>query len=386
MIPDKLLQKLLPILLLTGTLFSCKSPDPESYSGPRQVDSLVLAYMQKYQVQGASVAITKDEKLVYQKAYGLADTAGKEAVTPQSLFRIASISKPVTGITIFKLMEQGRLSLDQPVFGPQGILGERYGTPPYKGDINKITIRNLMQHTGGGWSNSKDDPMFFDKDWSMDKLISYTLDSVPLRDIPGTRYAYSNFGFCLLGRVIETITGQDYETYVQDSVLRPIGITDMRIGGNTLKERVPNEVVYYGEKSGGLYPYKYNITRMDAHGGWIASPTDLVRLMVHVDGNPGKADILNAEDIELMTTVSGAKDNQTYAYSWRVDSVGTRWHSGSLPGTATHLRLLPNGFSWSVLTNGRVKGTFVDLEPLLNETLQNTDLQWPEEDLFVVKN
>ena len=373
---------LVGIFMLVFSFLSCSDTSEKVYSGPQQVDSLVQQYMDKYHIQGASVAITKDEKLVYRKAYGFADTAAQEAMHTGHLFRIASISKPVTGVAIFKLMEQGKLDLDQTVFGPEGILGERYGTPPYKGDIPKITVRHLMQHTAGGWSNSKNDPMFFNKDWSMDKLIGFTLDSVPLQDVPGTRYAYSNFGFCILGRVIEELTGQDYETYLQDSILRSIGAQGMRVGGNTLAERLPNEVIYYGDSTSGPDAYKYNITRMDAHGGWIASPSDLVRLMAHVDGRTGMPDVLSVSNVALMTEVSDAKDNATYAYSWRVDSAGTRWHSGSLPGTSTHLRLLPNGNSWSILTNGRVKGNFADLEPLLNATMQDESLEWPEQDLF----
>src|SRR5690606_28643588 len=97
---------------------------------------------------------------------------------PDHLFRVASISKTITGIAILKLFEEGRLSLDQQVLGPEGILGTHYGTAPYGKGINEITIRHLLQHTAGGWGNTGGDPMFFDASWTMDQLINHTIDSV----------------------------------------------------------------------------------------------------------------------------------------------------------------------------------------------------------------
>ncbi|WP_257668110.1 serine hydrolase domain-containing protein [Parapedobacter tibetensis] len=353
----------------------------------KEVDEAVGRFMAEYGVPGAAVAITKDGKLVYAKGYGYADTLRKEKVHPGSLFRIASISKPITATTIMKLVEEGKLSLDQRVFGPEGVLGTRYGTAPYKQPIPDITIRHLLQHTSGGWGNARSrgrDPMFLDATWSMDKLIDYTLDSIPLDQAPGERYVYSNFGYCLLGRVIEAVSMQPYEEYVKKTILLPLGITDMRIGGNTLDMRLENEVVYYGRKSGGLHPYIYNITRMDAHGGWVASAVDLVRLLVHVDGFATKKDILSASSVRQMAEVSTAADNTTYAHGWRVDEENNWWHSGSLPGTGTHLSRRANGFNWTVLTNTRLSGGsfFADLESLLNDIIADPAIVWTDTDGF----
>ncbi len=107
----------------------------------------------------------------------------------------------------------------------------------------------------------------------------------------------------VLGRIVEQVTGQPYETYVRDHILSQAGITRMQIAGNSLAERKPGEVVYYPARS-----YKPNVRRFDSHGGWIATPTDLLRFMVRVDGLPTKPDILSAGSHAAMTTKSGIKD------------------------------------------------------------------------------
>src|SRR5699024_5493340 len=170
----------------------------------------------------------------------------------------------------------------------------QYGTQPYGKYITDITISNLLHHTEGGWGNTQDDPMFSHYDFSQVQLISWTLDHQPLIHPPGTHYQYSNFGYCILGRVIEQLTGMSYATFVQDSILKPIGVMDMQIAGNTRGDRKPNEVIYY-QPAGN--PHGFNVTRMDSHGGWIASATNIVRFLVHIDDFPHPPDILNKKSL-----------------------------------------------------------------------------------------
>ena len=165
------------------------------------------------------------------------------------------------------------------------MLGNAYGKPPYKQYVTDITVDDLLTHTSGGWPNDSTDPMFRFKSWDQSKLITWTLENLPLTYPPGQHWAYSNFGYCVLGRVIEKVSGQPYKDYVQQAVLTPCGITDMLIAGNTLKQRAPNEAMYLGQF--GENPYDMNVTRMDSHGGWIANPSDLARFCAHVGGMPG---------------------------------------------------------------------------------------------------
>jgi len=191
---------------------------------------------------------------------------------------------PITSVTIFSLVEQGKLHLTDKVFGPSGILGTKYGKPPYKQYITDVTVDHLLTHTAGGWPSDSTDPMMHNLSWDHTKIITETIANMPLVNPPGTHWAYSNFGYCVLGRVIEQVTGQPYASYVQANILAPCGISTMQIAANKESQRAPNEVVYFGQYS--EEPYKLNITRMDSNAGWIASSTELVQFLNHVAGAP----------------------------------------------------------------------------------------------------
>ncbi len=344
-----------------------------------QVDDAVYHFMQQYKVPGMSVAITRNGKLVYAKSYGKADIENNVPVSNASLFRIASVSKPITATAILKLAEAKKLNLDDKVFGEGALLGNKYGKQPYSAGIRQITVRHLLQHTAGGWPNNGADPMFSQPELNAASLISWTLDHVPLDTIPGTRYAYSNFGYCILGRVIEQVSGQPYAQYVKTAILQPSGGSTMQIGGNTLAERKPLEVKYYGQL--GQDPYCCDVTRMDAHGGWIASATDLARWLVSIDGFDSKPDILSKASIAAMTTPSAANPN--YALGWLVNAYHNWWHSGSLPGTASEVIRASNVFNWVMLCNTRTdKGFFNDLDALIWKAVSDKQTPWPAEDLF----
>lgn len=345
----------------------------------RAMRAAAASFMQKHSIPGLSVAIAKAGKLVYAEGFGLADKESNEKVTPSHLFRIASVSKPLTSVAIFRLIESGKLNLSDKVFGPKGILGTTCGEPPYLQYVEDITIEHLLTHTAGGWQNDGADPMFTHPDMGHQPLISWTIANQALKHPPGEHYAYSNFGYCVLGRVIEKLTGQSYENYVCENVLAPCGITRMRISGNTRAERAPGEVVYYDQDGEG--PYQMNVRRMDSHGGWLATPTDLVRFLVRVDGFPTKPDLLKPETIKMMTTASPA--NAGYAKGWCVNKSNNWWHMGSLPGTTTVMVRAHHQFCWAALINTRKPGSSIDadLDKLTWEMIDRIKT-WPEEDLF----
>jgi CubicO group peptidase (beta-lactamase class C family) len=306
-----------------------------------------------FDAPGLSVAIARQGLVRYAEAFGTVGHDSQEPLTTSSLFRIASVSKPITSVAIFALIEDGRLGLDHTVFGSQGILGTRYGRRPYAAGIEHITIDHLLTHSSGGWG-LEHDPMFADSSIGQAELISLALDTQPPANPPGRVFAYSNFGYCVLGRVIEKVSGQTYADYVQKRILSPSGIVDMRIGGNSIRERARDEVMYYGQPNGSLVdPYGMNVSRMDSHGGWIATPTDLVRFALHVDGFDAQRNILSADTIARMTTPSTA--NPHYARGWNVNASGHWWHVGSLPGTSAILVRTSSHFCWAALMNTRTE-------------------------------
>jgi N-acyl-D-amino-acid deacylase len=229
-------------------------------AGMQSFDRIITDLMLKWQVPGGAVAVVKDGRLVLAHAYGWADIDLRQPVQPDSLFRICSISKPVTAVTILKLVEEGRLSLDAKAFR----IIDHLKPPPWASvdqRIYNITVRDLLQHSGG-WNRTRSfDPMFISERVASalsvnppadaEAVIRYMLGQ-PLDFDPGTAFEYSNFGYCVLGRIIEKITGQRYEQYVRNQILAPMGINSMQIGHTLLRDRAEKEVHYYDHPGADL--------------------------------------------------------------------------------------------------------------------------------------
>jgi CubicO group peptidase (beta-lactamase class C family) len=316
----------------------------------KRLARLAAAFMETYEVPGLSIAIAIKGKPAYVEAFGVADRDTGEALTPQHRFRIASVSKPITSTGIFTLIEAGKLQLDQRIFGPNSIFGDDY---PWSADGSetRITIEHLLTHTTGGWKNDARDPMFLNKELNHRELITWTLKHMPLAVPPGTSFAYSNFGYCILGRVIEKLTGQTYEQFIKENVLTRCGIIDMQIAGNTLTDRAINEVKYYSPAGGD--PYGMNVARMDSHGGWIATPSEMTTFFVHINEFKDTKQLLTNDTLRTMSTPTAA--NPRYAKGLFVNSANNWWHGGSLPGTETLSVRTNSDFCWSAFTNTRPK-------------------------------
>jgi CubicO group peptidase (beta-lactamase class C family) len=332
------------------------------------------SFRRQFRVPAMSVAVSKNGRFVYDHAGGMADRKHLTQAGQDTLFRIADLSKPITAVTIFSLIEAGKLNLTGKVFGPAGILGTKYGKPPYKPWVADITIDHLLTHTAGGWPADNNDPMLHNNGWDQEKLITETIENVPLTHQPGTQWAYSNFGYCILGRVIEQVTGQQYETCVQSTILAPCGITTMQIARNSERQRAANEVVYIGQYSED--PYKININRMDSTAGWIASSTQLVQLLNHVAGAPGIPALLKPDTIRAMTTPVAVypPGKARYARGWMVSSngAGSWWHSGSLPGSTSLMVRNPDGSCSATLCNTRTQ-PHQEMDDALFEMLWNLE-------------
>jgi N-acyl-D-amino-acid deacylase len=371
-------------------------------------DDLMVSFLQEHDVPGAALAIGKDGKLIYARGFGYADPEGKEKVLPTSLFRIASISKPITAAAILLLVERGKLKLDDKAFDVLVL-----STPPGRRRdprLRDVTIRHLLQHTGG-WDRAKSfDPMFrpilIAKELEVqppagpDEVIRYMLGQ-PLDFDPGSRYAYSNFGYCVLGRIIETVSGRPYETFVRDEVFKPLGITQTRLG-KTL-QRAPGEVKYHGSMKGPavigpeigkVVPAPYGawyLEAMDSHGGWISTAADLVRFASAFD-RPDKSPLLKHANWEAMFARPEGRagfDEQGkplpayYALGWQVRPKGggfDAFHAGALDGTGTLLVRRHDGLAWAVLfntrTNAKLQSLTMLIDPLLHQAAAKVK-HWP---------
>jgi CubicO group peptidase (beta-lactamase class C family) len=337
---------------LLNNLAAVEAPDRTERAA---IDALGKEFIQQNQIAGLSVSFAHQGIPAYEAAYGYADIYKKESVTSRHLFRIASVSKPITSVAVYTLMEKGKLSLDDQALGPQGVLSQF--SLPQDGSqwLREIRVRHLLTHTCGGWQNDYHDPMFSWPALSREELIAKTLDTQKLLYPPGSHYAYSNFGYCLLGRIIEAKSGASYEDYVREHVLRPCGIHNMAIGQKTSNVGM-REVQYYGPGD----PYSLDPQRMDSHGGWIATPSDLVTFALHVDGFPFPSDILLPTTEKDMVTPTTA--NPRYAKGWAVNSLGNWWHNGGMPGTASILVRTASGMCWAATANS---STHSDMDELM---------------------
>ncbi len=306
-------------------------------------------FLREQGIQGMSMAYGRTGKIDFEAGYGFADADGTEAVRPQHRFRIASVSKPITATAVMMCIERGLLKPDSVVFGPQGILGG-----DYSGDVAAVTVDHFLTHSSGGWANDKDDPMFKKPRMDHAELIAWALANQKQTHKPGEHFAYSNFGYCVLGRVLEKVMKLPYDKVITQEVLSKCGITSMQIGGNTLAERRPQEVMYLTAKPGAAYGM--NVARMDSHGGWIATAGDLVRFASQLPA------LLNQDSIHAMTTHGVS---ESYARGWNVNRVPNWWHGGSLPGTSTIMVHTAKGMCWAGLLNGRSEGIGLALDKLM---------------------
>lgn len=389
----------LPIGLLAVLTFTgCKKggdddsdPNPPPPAGQQDianVNNAITTFMTNFNVPGASLAVSKNGKLVYIKGFGVTDKATNEVVKPTSRFRLASVSKTFTGVAIMKLVQDGKLTLDSKVFGTGAILGTEYGTPPYNANVSNITVRHLLNNTTGSWGGSTGgDVIDQNPGFNTKQFLDWVLNTRSNPKVPGTFYDYSNVGFWIAGRVIEKVSGKSYVNYIKEDIMAAIGGTQTDMAGKTEAERKSNEVKYYGQGNDAQYVYNIAFPRRDSDGGLMTTASDLLRLVNAVDGFTTRPDILNSASITEFTT---APSFSTYAGGivlWPAQNV---WYNyGSLPGTRTGFMRHNNGMSVALLLNTRVDPTsanenaFVQgMQNLLLDIVKNASHQWQDIDQF----
>ena len=374
-------------------------------------DQLASTLLTKYGIPGGALAVARNGKLVFARGYGYANKATGELVQPDSRFRIASLSKPITSAAILLLLQRGKLSLDQRVF-------DILSYEPLPGEsvdprLATITIRHLLEHSGGWNRDTTFDPMFLPvaiaaatgtpAPATTDSIIRFMMGK-PLQFNPGSDYNYSNFGYALLGRVVETISGQPYAKFVREQVLAPSGAACMEIGHSLQAQSLPGEVKYYDFPAAPTAPSIYgtgakvsrpdggfHLEAMDAHGGWVSSTVDYLRFVLSVDARNDRPDILAEETIKLMIARPAIPHWKTsaswYAKGWQVQPLkgeATWWHTGGLAGTTTLVVRNDGGVAWAAFFNSQPSNVeaFVDeLDSGMWNALGSVT-SWPSYDQF----
>ena len=313
--------------------------------GIKDIDAMIYPFIEKYNIPAASYAIGKNssENVVYKNASGFSRVETKERATPNHLFRLASMTKQHTAIAVMSLIQQGKINIDQLVFGPTGILKATF---PAVGQMSaKVTVRHLLEHTAGYTG----DPMFTSTyaGQSLDQRIQVMLNSA--QSEPGTKYSYYNMGYGTLGKVIEVVSGKDYETFLKE-LYAPIGITRLRLASATTANIPVDEAVCYPQGNSTAYGNDMNV--MKAAAGVAVSTEDLFKILYSVDGAPVRPDILSLSTIALMFTPSTVFAG--YAKGWRTNHTlfSGFYHGGNLAGTGTFW-IYGTDYSVAVLLNSR---------------------------------
>jgi CubicO group peptidase (beta-lactamase class C family) len=369
-------------------------------------DDMVNTYMAQRNIRYGSVAVTKDQRLVLARGYSYTDDPTR-AIQPNALFRIASISKPITAVAVLKLVQTGLLDLGDKLVDILTLTPIPGETPDPR--LADITVLHLLQHLGGWDRGVSYDPMFrdviianalgVDLPIKSEHIIQY-MTGKPLNFTPGTKHGYSNYGYLLLGKIIEAVSGMPYKTYVKEQVLNPIGIGGMKPGKTLKRKRRTNEVTYRSvytrptvmDESGKVVKAPYGAWRLEnmlAHGGWLASAVHLVKFASTFD-NRFNSPLLSPAMIDQMFAVPATgKDSSGawYGCGWAVRTAGSglnTWHFGSLDGTFTGLIRRSDGLNWAFLFNQREDPSGFDYFAIDHWMHLAADgiQSWPTHDLF----
>lgn len=352
---------------LNDTLTNAMSSQPELHA----MDSIMQRYLKRWEIHGAQLAISRHDSLLYARGFGYADKDRQISMEPSYIMRMASVSKLVTATGIMKLRDMGKIRLSDKVFGPKGILNDTF----YVNSIRDkryfdITVEQLLRHKAG-FTNYAGDAIFSTRYIMQQNHLTTPPDHRTLLRIvlrrhlgytPGTAQRYCNIGYTLLSLIIEKRTGMSYNDFMQRYVLNPAGCYDFHIAGNYLKDRRPNETVYYMHSSSVPVPEFNNSGRMVVRcygendittalgaGAWLASAAELCRLVASIDGDRIVPDVISPQAVKLMT--QEMPDHQ-FSLGWNFTPRNRPWiRTGSLVGTSALVLRYPDGECWVFITN-----------------------------------
>lgn len=400
------------LAFVTGAVAA--APTGKALGGLEAFDEAMQGLLDKWDLPGAALAVARDGRLVLARGYGYANRERKEPVQPTSLFRLGSLNKMLTAVAVLQLRDAGKLQLDDKVLPILGEIGPR---PERIADrrVHDITIRHLLQHSGGFDRDRSGDPVFPPRAVQaaarQGGAMPPTCEAI-LRDslegsldfAPGSRYAYSNVGYCILGRVIERLSGERYTDFVRRRITEPVGAGGLQPGRTLIA--LPGEVTYYaypqepladpvpglGLRGKVTLPYGgFPFEAFDALGQYIGSPLDFLRFILAIDGQRGAA-LLSADSLREMRRRPAIPGEEGKASFYglgtlvRPVSGGDNWfHSGSQSGMKALAVRYANGNAWVVAVNTRPqdRDRFAgDLDRALIQAGQRVGRGWPGGNLW----
>ncbi len=350
-----------------------------------QLNGIMQSAMEQFAVPGASLAVAKDGKLVYARGFGVANLQTREAVTPQTLFNLASTTKTVSTLGVLTLVDAGKLSLDAALY-------DVIGRPqlPHRPDprMYQVTIRQLLHHSAGwnddgGYNRASQRlrQMAPNQQIPFAEAITVLL-ATPLDYTPGTDAKYANGDWNIIKYVIECASGQRYGAYMKGA-LAGIGITDMR---DEHRQYFPGEAARYeGRPPRQLPPGIRPVPLQPGFGNWLASSVDMVMFMTALDGSRCPSPISDASYQAMLAPLPPPmvdRPNGSH-YGLGLDSVKSSPNgffytkNGGKPGVHTQIEHLPNGVNFALMFNGGADQKGAPANPLgptlkqLRSTLAN---------------
>ncbi len=322
------------IAVLLLVLFSPAVSYAQQGTVAERASALIQEFMAETGAPGIAASVGVKGQIVWSEGFGYADVEQRVPVWPSiTRFRVGSVAKPMTALAVAQVYEQGRLNLDVPVQQYVPSFPEKKGT---------VTVRSLAGHLAGIRHYQGDE--YFSQKRYLTVLKGLTIfQDDPLLHSPGTKFSYSSYGWNLISAVVEAASGQDFLTYMDEHVFKPIEMT--RTIADHVDSIIVNRTGYYIRQDGLLQnappvdnSYKW------AGGGFLSTSEDLVRFgFAHL--SPG---LLKPETIELLwtsqQTTSGEKTG--YGIGWRTgtDDRGLHWvgHGGGSVGGRTFFRIYPD--------------------------------------------
>jgi len=320
-------------------------------------DQAMVDYMSVRGIDAAELVILKKDKIIFSHAYGWFDEDHTRPLTPDAVMRIASVSKPITKALVIKLINNKKMAMADKVFCLDGnTLGCLLTIEPIAGAavdprLKDITVKMLLEHQGG-WDReaSSFDPMFADLEIAVALGVTPPVDKYQIASYmmgrklnftPGEKSVYSNFGYSLLGIIVEKATGKTYLQAVQDEIFTPLGIDNVFLAQTLPENRLPNEAHYncpgkgpsvFNPGTSVCWPDGgWNIDHMDAHGGILTNAETLAKFISNYCIGTGMA---------------------------KTDSCGEWAFYGSLDGTLSMVIQRSDNLNWVVILNQRENSAY----------------------------
>ncbi|XP_070575677.1 uncharacterized protein [Ptychodera flava] len=365
-------KRVLPVFLLVVALacYTCGHPadtkgydhltvNGERYPELEKLDEKIVDFLIENEYVGATLGVMRNGKLLYTQGYGT--TTDGEKMLPTTLMHSSSISKSITAVAILKLAQEDRLGLDETIFGEDGILSHLRPLKHHTVSdprVFDITVEHLLQHSGG-WNQARGpiyDPLMNSLylarghnvtdiaeemgslgNPSHSDIIRYMMTQ-RLHFSPGTKYQYSNFGYMILGHVIEVVTRRTYDRYVRDEILTPLGMWRTRLGPHHAKSQVYGwqdlvHSIKFAEgsislgNSSGDDGVTYDF--LDSSLGWFSTVYDLLRFINGISGVE-KFSQLTSKTLDLMLekpTFSEHSDTW-HGMGFRANNNNEWWQTG----------------------------------------------------------